>query len=91
MFVSGFECINFSTVDKIMGFISHVRYNMMSTAIAIGAKYENFLSDRYEFVRNEKVEEGTIKNSANDIVDLYDHHVLNCSEHLFRDLDYEKF
>ena len=57
IFISGFESIKFTTDDKNRGFISLMGNNMISAAIAVGEKYTYFLSDHYEFIKNEELEE----------------------------------
>ena len=82
-FLSSFQIIKLFTEDKIIDFISVMGNNMISTAMTVGEKYTYFLSAHYEFIKNEKIEEGTSLNSTNDSFDPYDYHVLKFGENMF--------
>ena len=62
IFISGHEIIKMSTEDKIIDFMSLMRNIMIPTAVAVGEKYKNFISDHYKFNENEKTEDGTLLN-----------------------------
>ena len=50
-----------------------------------------FPFDHYEFIKNEKIEKGSLLNSTNDSVDTYDYHVLKCGENMFAKFRLEEF
>ena len=90
IFLSGYEIVKFCTEDKIIDFISNIGNNMVLVyAIAVGENYTYFLSDHYNFIEHEGIEERTLLNSTNDSVDPCDYHVLKC-EIAFTELDYEQ-
>ena len=90
LFISGFEIFRFNTEDKIRDFISNIGNNIVVYAPALAKKGTYFLCDPYEFIRTEKIQEGTLVgpldpepcslNSTNDSVDAFDYHVLKCGE-----------
>ena len=61
--------------------------NMIATAIANGEKNTCFISDRYRFIENEKIEGGTLLNSTNDCRDPFDYHFAKCCEGDFKAME----
>ena len=53
---------------------------MIPTALAIGDNYTLFMSDHYKFNKNNKIEEGTLFNSTNNNLDLFDYHLAKSGE-----------
>ena len=80
VFLSGFENIKFSTDDKVIHFISLMGNNMISIALVIGEENTCFTSNRYNFIENNQIEEGTLLNSTNDSVDPFDYHLVKCDK-----------
>ena len=62
---SGLEVFKFKTDDKIIDYISLMGSNMILYAIIVGEKYLYFLYHRYNFFKNDKIEEGTSLNATN--------------------------
>ena len=77
----------FSREDKIKDFISLMGNNMILTAIAIGEKYTYFISDHFNVIENERIEEGTLSNSTNDSLDPFDYHIAKCGEGAFKTME----
>ena len=77
-----FKSSIFGLEEKIIDFISHYDpfINMIPFAIAVGEEYTYFISDDHKFIENERIEGGTLFNSANDSVHPCDYHVLNCEK-----------
>ena len=70
---SGLEIFKFKTDDKIIDCISLMGNNMFPYTFAMGEKYTYFLCFHYKFIENDKIEEGTLLNSANNgSLDRYD-------------------
>ena len=61
--------------------------NMISYPIAIG---ENFLYDHFHFIKNKKIDEGTLLSSTNGSFDPYDYHVSNCAKKSFMKIEKQK-
>ena len=64
VFISEIEIINFTTEDKLLGFLFFMGNNMITTAITLGEKDTKYISDHYDFIGNERIEEGTLLNST---------------------------
>ena len=71
VYISGSEIFGFETNDKISDYISLIGNNMIPYTYAIGSKYTYFISDRYKFIENEKIEEGSLLNTLNP----YEYHL----------------
>ena len=61
--------------------------NMTSYAIMVGEKYTYFLFYRYNFIENDKIEEGTLLNATNTSLDPYDYHLEKCGIDSFKNLE----
>ena len=72
---SGLEIFEFRTDDKFLDYISLMGNKMIPYAFAVGEKYRYFISAHYKLIGNEKIQEGTLLNSSNDSLDLYDYHL----------------
>ena len=55
--------------------------NVIPYANMVGEKYTYFLYNRYKFIENDKIEEGTLLNATNNSLDPYDYHVEKCGVH----------
>ena len=64
--------------------------NMVIKAIVIGKRCTTFIFDHYNISENEKIEEGTILNAANESDDPSDSRVLECGENAFTEVDNEQ-
>ena len=60
---------------------------MIPYIFAIGVKYTYFISGHYEFIENDKIEEGTLLNTINDSLDPFEYHLEKCDEHSFKTLE----
>ena len=84
---SGLEIFEFRTDDKILDNISLMGNNMIPYTFAIGEKYTYFISTHYNFIGNDKSEEGMSINASNNSLDPYDCHLskngLDCFIKLF--------
>ena len=60
--------------------------NVTPYAFAVGSRYTYFISTHYEFIENDKIEEGTLLGSSKDSLDPYDYHLsknkLDCFKNL---------
>ena len=54
MFTSGYESVKFATEDENIEFISNMGNNIIPYSIGVGEGDTNFLSEYYEFLKNEK-------------------------------------
>ena len=70
-----------------MDYISLMGNNMIPYAIMIGERYTYFLYDRYKFIENDKIEEGTLLNVTNNSLDPYDYHLEKCGIDSFKKLE----
>ena len=75
VYISGLEFFKFKTDDKIIHYISLMGNNMIPYAIIIGGKYKCFIYNRFKFIENDKIEEGTSLNIINGSLDPFDYHV----------------
>ena len=89
VYISGLENFKFKTDDKIIDYISLVGNNMIPYAIILGEKYTYFLYNRYKFIENDKIEEGTLLHATNDSLNPYDYHVEKCGIDAFKKLENE--
>ena len=90
VFNSGFEFFKFATEDRIVEFTTNMCNSMIRYFTADG-KNTYFLFVFYEFIRIEKIEEGSDFMSTNDSVDHYDYHALNGGENEFKKRKSQKF
>ena len=86
VYISGLEIIKFKTDDKFIDYISLIGNNMVLYAIMVGEKYTYFIA-HYKFIENEKIEEGTLLNSTDNILDPYVSHLEKCGEDSFKKLE----
>ena len=84
VYISGLETFKFKTDDKIIDYISLMGTNMVPHAIIIGEKYTYFLYNRYKFIENDKIDEGSLLNRTNSSLDPFDYHVEKCGVHSFK-------
>ena len=47
---------------------------MIPNTLAIGEKSSYFISTHYKFIENDKIQEGTLLDTTNNILDLFDYH-----------------
>ena len=87
VYISGFEITKFKIDDKIIDYISLIGNNMIPHAIIIGERYTYFLYHRYDFIENDKIEEGTLLNAANISSDPYEYHLEKCGIDSFKKLE----
>ena len=87
VYVSGFEIFNFKTDDKIIDYISLFGNNMCPYTIANGEKHTYFIYDRYKFIENDKIEEGTLLNATNGNLDPFVYHLKECGKDVFKMLE----
>ena len=87
-YISGLQITEFETSDKVIDCICLMGNNMIPYAILVGEKYTSFLYDRYKFIENSKIEEGTSLKATNNSLDPYDYHVEKCGLDLFKKLEH---
>ena len=68
--------------------ISLMGNNMVPYTITLGEKFTYLLYNRYKFIENNKIEEGTLLNATNTSLDPYDYHVEKCGLDSFRKLEH---
>ena len=78
VYISGLEIFKFKTDDKITDYTSLMGNNMTPNTFAVGEKYTYSLYDRYKFIENDKIEEGSLLNTTNGSFDPYDYHLEKC-------------
>ena len=61
--------------------------NMIPYTIINGEKYTYVLYNRYTFIENDKIEEGTLLNATNNSLDPYDYHLAKCGKDSFKNLE----
>ena len=83
VYISGRGIFEFRTDDNFIEYISLMGNNMIPYAIVEGEKNIFFLYNCYEFIENDKIEEGTSLNATNNSLDPYDYHVEKCGVHCF--------
>ena len=86
VYISGYEIFEFKTDDKILKYISLMGNNMIPYTIGVGEKYTYFISERYKFIENDKIEEGTLLNTTNNNIDPYEYHLEKCGIDSFKKL-----
>ena len=62
MHISGSGNFTFITYEKILNYESNMGYNMISYPIAMGEKKTYFLYNVFEFIKNEKLEDGVLSS-----------------------------
>ena len=62
--------------------------NMIPYATVIGENYTYFIYNRYNFIENDKNEEGTFLNTKNGSLDPFDYHVEECGTDSFNKLEH---
>ena len=87
VFISGLEITEFQTSDKVIDCISLMGNNMIPYVIMIGEKYTYFLYHRYNFIRNDKIEEDPLLNATNGSLDPIDYHLEKCGVDSFKKLE----
>ena len=90
VFISQLEIFNFKTDDKIIENLSHMGNNMIPWTFAVGENYTDFLSFHYEFIQNDKNEEGTLLNATNDSSDPFDYQLGECGVDSFKTLEHSE-
>ena len=70
-FIFGFEIIIFGTEYKLIDFTFLICDNLIPSAIAIGEKHTFCVSDHYNIIENNKIEEETLIKTTNDNVDPF--------------------
>ena len=91
LYISGLEIIKFEIEDKIIDYISLVGNNMIPYPIAVGEKFTNFLYNRWKFLENDKIEEGTLLNRTNNSLDPFHYHAEKCGADSFTKLERSLF
>ena len=85
VYISGLEVFDFRTDQKILDYISFLGKNKIPHTFPVGEKYTE-KSTHYNFIENDKIEEGILLNSSNDSLDPYDYHLsmngLDCCKKL---------
>ena len=87
MYISGLEIVKFEIEDKIIDYISLMGNNKIPNPIAIGEKFTYFLYNRWKFLENDKIEEGTLLNRTNFSLDPFDYHVEKCGVDSFKKIE----
>ena len=85
--ISGLETTEFETNDKVIDRISLMGNNLVPYVILLGEKYTYFLYHRYKFIKNDKIEEGTLLNTTNGSLDPFDYHLEKCGVESFNRLE----
>ena len=75
VYFSGLEIYEFRSCDNFLDYISLMGKNKIPYTFAVGEKFTFFISTDYEFIENDKIEEGTLLNSSNESLDPYDYHL----------------
>ena len=79
LYISRLDIFQFKTDDNIIiDYISLMGNNMIAFIFAVGDKNTYFLSSHYKFIENDKIEEGTLLNATNDILDPFLYLLGNC-------------
>ena len=87
VYISGLELVKFEIEDKIIDYISLMGNNMIAYPIAVGEKFTYFLYNRWKFLENDKIEEGSLLNRINNSLDPFDYHVEKCGADFFKKLE----
>ena len=88
VYFSGLEITELETSDKVIDYISLMGNNMVPFTIKLAEKFSYFLYDRYKFIQNNKIEEGTLLNATNTSLDPYDYHLEKCGKDSFEKLEH---
>ena len=75
VYISRLEITEFETSDKVIECITLMGNNMVPYGIIEGEKFTYFLYDRYKFVENDKIKEGSLLNATNTSLYPYDYQV----------------
>ena len=86
VYISGLEIVKFEIEYKIIDYISLMGNNMIPYPIVVGEKFTYFLYNRWKFLENDKIEEGTLLNRTNNSLDHFDYHVEKCCADSFKKL-----
>ena len=87
VYISGLEITKFKIDEKLIDYISLMGNNMTPYAIMIGERSTYFLYYRYNFIQNDKIEEGTLLNATNTSLVPYDYHLEKCGIDSFKKLE----
>ena len=90
VYISGLEIFHFKTDDKIIDYNFLMGNNKIPYIFAVGEKYTYFISTRYKFNEDDKIEEGTLLNSANDSLDPIDYHLGKRGVDSFKTLEHSQ-
>ena len=74
VYTSGFEIFKFKTDDEFIDYISFICNNMIPYTFAVGEKYTYFLSSHYTFIKNDRIEQGTLFHATNNSLNPNDYH-----------------
>ena len=88
IYISGLENTKLKTDEKIIDYVSLMGNNMTPFAIMVGKKYTYFLYNRYKFIENDKIDEGTLLNATNGSLDPYDYHLEKCGIDSFKKFEH---
>ena len=86
VYISGLESSNFNTNDKLIDYISLMGNNMSPYTFAIGENYPYFVSTRYKYFENDKIEEATLLNATIASLDRFDFHLGKCGVDFFQNV-----
>ena len=89
VYISGLRITEFETSDKVIDFISLMGNKMIPYSFILGEKFTYFLYNRYKFIENDKIEEGTLINATNTSLEPYDYHVEKCGLDSFKKLEHK--
>ena len=64
--------------------------NVIPYNFAVREKYTYFLSSRYKFIQNKKMEEGILLNATNDSLEPFDYHLGKCGVDSFKTLEHSQ-
>ena len=67
-------------------YLSLMGNNMVPYTFAIGEKYTYFISTHYQFIENDKIEDGILLNVSNNSLDPYDYHLSKSGLDCFKKL-----
>ena len=87
VYISGLEIVKFEIEDKIIDYTSLMGNNKIPYPIIVGDKFTYFLYNRWKFLENDKIEEGTLLNRTNNSLEPFDYHVEKCGADSFKKLE----
>ena len=87
MYISGSELYEFKTEGEIVDYTSLMGNNMCPYAVLIGEEYTYFIDNRYKFIENDKIEDGTLLNATKKSLDPFDYHLGKCGIDSFKKLE----